>query len=132
MSRKSLLLSRELAESAKSELKKMGSNALVSRKLEAITAACGFGITEVAKVFNVRQMTLHSWIKHFRVSGIEQLKAPPSRKRKSILNDSDKAVIKKIIDENPQVTVDFMVQKVEEILEKKISRSSMHREMKKK
>jgi transposase len=131
MSRKSLLLSQELAESAKLELKKLGGNALVARKLEAIVAACSHGITEVAKVFNIRHMTLRSWIKRFLESRIEQLKAPSSRKRKSILNDSDRMAIKKIIDENSQVTIDFMVHKVREICGKNISRSSMHREIQK-
>jgi transposase len=131
MSRKSLLLSQELAEAAKLELKKLGGNALVARKLEAIIAACSCGITEVARVFNIRHMTLRSWIKRFIESSIEQLKAPPSRKRNSILSDSDRAIIKKIIDGDSQVTIDFMVQKVQEICGKKISRSSMHREMQK-
>jgi transposase len=131
MSKKSLLLSQELAEAAKMEWKKMGGNALVARKLEAIIAACSLSITEVAKVFNIRHMTLRSWIKRFLESRTERLKAPPSRKRKSILNDSDRAIIREIIDEDSQVTIDFMVQKVQEILDKKISRSSMHREMQK-
>ncbi|MDR3155992.1 MAG: hypothetical protein LBT90_02730 [Holosporaceae bacterium] len=56
MSRKSLLLSEELAESAKLELKKPGGNVLVAKKLEAIIAACSFAITEVAKIFNIRHM----------------------------------------------------------------------------
>jgi transposase len=131
MSRKSLLLSQELAESAKSELKKLGGNALIARKLEAIIAACSYGITEVAKVFNIRHMTLRSWIKRFLENRCERLKAPPSRRRKSILNDSDRGIIREIIDENSQVTIDFMVRKVQEICGKKISRSSMHREMQK-
>jgi transposase len=131
MSRKSLLLSQELAESAKLELKKLGGNALVARKLEAIIAACKYGVTEVAKFFGVRHMTLRFWIKRFLENRVEQLKAPPSRKRKSILNDSDRAIINGIIDGDSQVTIDFMVQKVQEICGKKISRSSMHREMQK-
>jgi transposase len=131
MSRKSLLLSQELAESAKLELKKLGCNTLVARKLEAIIAACSCGITEVAKVFNIRHMTLRSWIKRFSESRLEQLKAPPSRKRKSILNDSDRAIISGIIDGDSQITIDFMAQKLQEICGKKISRSSMHREMQK-
>ncbi|MDR1034874.1 MAG: winged helix-turn-helix domain-containing protein [Holosporales bacterium] len=126
---KSLLLSPELAEAAKLELKKLRNNVLVARKLEAIIAACSFGITEVAKVFNIRHMTLRSWIKRFLESGIERLKAPLSRRRKSILNDSDREIVREIIDKDSQVTIDVMVQKVLEICGKKISRSSMHREM---
>ena len=131
MSRKSALLSEGLAKEAKSELKKFRSDALVCRKLEAIIAACSYGITEVAKVFDITHMTLRSWIKRFSESRIEQLKAPPGRHRKSILNDSDRAIIRGIIDENSQVTIDFLVQKVQEICGKKISRSSMHREIQK-
>ncbi|MDR2268459.1 MAG: winged helix-turn-helix domain-containing protein [Holosporaceae bacterium] len=131
MSRKSLLLSQELAESAKLELKKLGGNALVARKLEAIIAACSHGITEVAKVFDITHMTLRSWNTRFLESRCEQLKAPQSRRRKSILNDSDRVIIKKIIDENSQVTINFLVQKVCEICGKKISKSSMHREIQK-
>jgi hypothetical protein len=111
MSRKSLLLSQELAEDAKLELKKLGCNALISRKLEAIIAACSCGITEVAKVFNIRHMTLRSWIKRFSESRLEQLKAPPSRKRKSILNDSDRAIIKGIIDGDSHTKSHFELSK---------------------
>jgi hypothetical protein len=81
MSRKSLLLSQELAESAKLELKKLGGNALVARKLEAIIAACSHGITEVSKVFNIRHMTLRSRIKRFLESRIEQIKNPRGKQR---------------------------------------------------
>jgi transposase len=131
MSRKSALLSEELAESAKLKLRKMGGNALVARKLEAIIAACSYGITEVAKIYDVTHKTLTFWIKNYLSSGLENLKAPATRCRKSILNDSDRAIIKEIVDKNSQVTIDFMVQKVLEICGKKISRSSMHREMQK-
>jgi hypothetical protein len=42
MSRRSGFLSEELSKSAQSELKKLGSNALIARKLEAIIAACKY------------------------------------------------------------------------------------------
>ncbi|MDR3155657.1 MAG: hypothetical protein LBT90_00950, partial [Holosporaceae bacterium] len=53
--------------------RKMGGNALVARKLEAIIAACSYGITEVAKIYDVTHKTLAFWIKnytksHFRLS----------------------------------------------------------------
>jgi transposase len=131
MSKKSLLLSPELEKSAEIELKKLGGNALVARKLDAIIAACTHGITVVAKIFNIGQMTLRSWITRFIENGIDQLKTPTSRKRKSILNDSDRAIIREIIEENPQVTIDSMAQKMLEICGKKVSRSTMHREMQK-
>ena len=131
MSRKSSYVSEELLKSAQSELKKIGKNALIARKLEAIIASCKYSITEVAKVYDVTRTTLLFWIKNFSVNKLENLKAPPNRHRKSILIDADREIIKKIIEENPQVTINFLVQKVKELLGKKISKSSMHTELKK-
>ena len=131
MSRKSSYLNDELLESAQIELKKLGKNALIARKLEAIIAACRYGISLVAKIYGITRTTLLFWIKNFQSTKLENLKAPPSRRRKTILNDSDRAIIKKIIEENPQVTIDFLVQKTLELCGKKISKSSMHREIQK-
>jgi hypothetical protein len=52
-------------------------------------------------------MTLRSRVNRFLESRFDKLKAPPSRTRKTILNDSDRAVVKKIIEENSQVTIKF-------------------------
>jgi len=131
MSRRSSYLSDELLQSAQIELRKLGKDALIARKLEAIIAACSHGITAVAQIYNVTHKTLTFWIKNFQATKLENLKAPPNRHRKSILDDSDRDVIKKIVEENPQVTLNFLVQKVLEICKKKISRTSMHREIKK-
>ena len=131
MSRKSSYISEELQKEAQKELKKLGNNALIKRKLEAIIAACKYGITEVAKVYDITRTTLLFWIKNFKATKLENLKAPPNRHRKSILNDLNRDVIKKIIEENPQVTINFLVQKVLELFGKKISKSSMHTELKK-
>jgi transposase len=131
MSRRSSFLSEELSESAQLELKKMGSNALITRKLAAIIAACKYGITDVANIYNITRKTLLFWIKNFKETRTEHLKAPPTRHRKSILNDADRAIIRGIIEDNPQVTIDFLTQKAQEICGKKISRSSMHREVQK-
>jgi transposase len=131
MSKKSSYLSDELSKTAKEELKRLGKNVLVARKLEAIISACEHGITEVAKIYNVTHKTLTFWIKNFLSSKLEKLKSPPNRRRKTILNDSDREALKEIIDENSQVTINFLVQKAEEICGKKISKSSMHREIQK-
>ena len=131
MSRKSRYVSDELLESASEELKKLCKDALIARKLEAIIAACKYGISEVAKIYNITHKTLLSWIKNFKATKLDNLKAPPNRHRKSILNESDREIIKKIIEVNPQVTINFLVQKTLELCGKKISKSSMHRELKK-
>jgi transposase len=131
MSRKSSYLSEELLKSAQLELKRLGRNALIARKLDAIIAACKYGITEVAKVYGITRKTLLFWIKNFSSTKLENLKAPPNRHRKTILNDSDREVIRQIIAENSQVTINFLVQKALEICKKKVSYSTMLREIKK-
>jgi transposase len=131
MSRRSSYLSEELLNSAEKELKKFRKDALISRKLTAIMAACKYSITEVAKVYGITRKTLLFWIKNFQSSKLENLKAPPSRCRKTILNDSDREAIRKIIHGNSQVTINFLVGKALEICGKKISKSSMHREIQK-
>ncbi|GHT93806.1 hypothetical protein FACS1894122_09610 [Alphaproteobacteria bacterium] len=131
MSRKSGYVSVELEKAANAELKRLGSSVLVSRKLEAIIAACKYSISEVAKIYSITRKTLLFWIKNFQETRIEKLKAPPSRRRKSILDNSDRAVIKEIIDGDSQVTLSFLVQKMLELRGKKISVSSMQREVKK-
>jgi transposase len=130
MSRKSSYLDDELLRSAQEELRKLGKEVLIARKLSAIIAACQYSITEVAKIYNITRKTLLFWIKNFRDSKLEHLKAPPNRHRKSILDDSDRVILKNIIEENSQVTINFLVQKILEIRGKKIGKSSMHREIK--
>ncbi|MDR2067376.1 MAG: hypothetical protein LBP41_00070 [Holosporaceae bacterium] len=55
---------------------------IVVRKLEAIIAACKYGISAVARVFVVTDTTLRSCIKRFHGDQTERLKAPPSRRRR--------------------------------------------------
>jgi transposase len=131
MSRKSGYLSVELLESAEIELKKLKKDVLIARKLEAIIASCKYGITEVAKVYGITRKTLLFWIKNFLSTKLDNLKAPGNRHRKTILNDSDRGIIKQIIVVNPQVTIDFLVQKALEVCKKKVSYSTMLREVKK-
>jgi transposase len=131
MSRKSALLGEETEKAARLSLKKCSQEKLVVRKLEAIIAACKCGISCVAKVFGVTDTTLRSWIRRFCEDQTDRLKAPPSRRRKSILNDDDRAIISELIKENSQLTGAILCQKVLEICGKKVSQATMYRELKK-
>jgi transposase len=131
MSGKSALLSEETEKTAKLALKKYSKEKLVVKKLEAIIAACKHGIRCVAKVYGVTDTTLRSWIRRFREDRTERLKAPPSRRRKSILNADDRAIISGLIKENSQLTGAVLCQKVLEICGKKVSPATMYRELEK-
>jgi len=130
MPKVSICISEELLEKAKKELKKIkGKNHLVVKKLEAIIAAYSCGSEKVAEVYGVTRETLCSWVNHFQKSGVEKLKAPSERRRKTILSDSDRAVVKKLVEEDSQITLKVLGQKVFELCGKKISKSSLHREL---
>lgn len=131
MSRKSELLDEKVEQSARLALKKCSKERLVTKKLEAIIAACKYGISYVARVYDVTDTTLRSWIRRFREDQMERLKAPANRHRKSILNNSDRAVISGLIEQNSQLTGAILRQKILEICGKKISQATIYRELKK-
>jgi transposase len=129
MSRKSSLLSEEVERSARIVLKECSKEKLVVKKLEAIIATCKYGISCVARVYDITDATLRSWIKRFCEDRTERLKAPANRHRKSILNDNDRAVIADLVGKNPQLTGEALCRKVLEICGKKVSSATMYREL---
>jgi transposase len=116
---------------AKKELKRLGRNGLVARKLEAVISAKKHGIKKVAEVYDISRTSLTSWIKHLRNGNIERLQAPPERRKKSILNEDQRAIIKSWINDDSQLTIDMVQAKIEESFVLRISRATTHREMKK-
>ena len=129
MTRVSKLLDEQVVNFAKAALKKIGKNALLARKLEAVIAAGNHGITVVAKVYDISRTTLTEWIKHVKAEQISKLNAPKERKRKSILNDADRAIVKSWIEVDPSLTLDALVIKSADNLQKIISRTTMYREV---
>ena len=93
MASSSKLLTEQVVEEAKYQLRKIGKAALISRKLEAVIAAKTHGISQVAKIYDITRTTLTSWIKHIQNGSIERLNAPAERKRKNKLNDMQRGQI---------------------------------------
>ncbi len=83
------------------------------------------------KIYDISRTTLTSWIKHLRNEALDKLKAPPERKKKSILNDLHRKQIKGWIEQDNQLTIDKVQQKIKEQFQLSIGRSTVHREMKK-
>jgi transposase len=129
MSQSSKLLSKEVTEKAKSQLKEIGKSAIISRKLEAVISAGKHGITEVAKIYDITRKTLTSWIKHVKNDSMEKLSAPPERKRKNKLNDAHRKQILSWIEEDSQITIKAVRIRIEEEFEIVISKSTVHREI---
>jgi transposase len=131
MSRRSKLLNAEVEKSARLALKSCSKEKIVVRKLEAIIAACKYGISCVARVYGVTDTTLRSWIRRFCEDQTERLKAPPSRRRKSILDANDRTVICDLVNGSSQLTGEILCKKIYEIRGKKVSTSTMYRELEK-
>lgn len=103
MALRSKLLDEKVVESAKEMLKKVRNNAYVAKKLNAVIAAKKHSITAVAKICCISRKALTAWIKHLKFGREEKLFAPPQRRRKTILNQSQREQVEVWIEENPNI-----------------------------
>lgn len=131
MARTSKLIDTEVIRKAQQGLKQIGKNALLARKLEAVLAASKHGIKQVAKIYDISRTSLTEWINRLKNGTLDQLCAPAQRKRKSIMVDDERKLIQEWLESDPQMTIDQVQQKFKIKTGKDVSRSTMHREMKK-
>ncbi|OAM04576.1 MAG: transposase [Wolbachia endosymbiont of Dactylopius coccus] len=131
MALRSKLLDKKVIGSAKEMLKKVRNNAYVSRKLRAVIAAKESSITAVARVCKISRTALTEWIKHLKFGRAEKLFAPPERRRKSILNSSQRGQIERWIEENPNITIKEAKIRILEEFGLNMGKSTVHREMQK-
>lgn len=130
MARSSKLLTNEVVTLAESKLKELGRSGAVAIKLRAIVAANNYGITAVAKVFGTTKATLISWIKSVKNDSLEQLTVQEGRGRKYPLTPIQEDKVRNWIEEDSQITIDKLKQKIMNEFNLNISRSSVHRIMK--
>lgn len=129
MALRSKLLDEKVVESAKEMLKKVRNNAYVAKKLNALIAAKKHSITAVAKICCISRKALTAWIKHLKFGREEKLFAPPQRRRKTILNQSQREQVEVWIEENPNITIKEMKIRIQEKFGLNISKSTVHRNM---
>jgi transposase len=127
----SKLLDESVVEYAQKNLKTIaGKNALLMQKLQAVISAKKHGIKKTAEFYEISRTTLTSWIKHLRNKALEKLKAPSERRRKTRLNDQHRIQIKQWIEENSQLTINQVHERIKQEFEINLSRATVHREMK--
>jgi len=132
MARTSKLLTEEVVKLAEETIAKLGKTGAVAIKLRAIISAHKLGITTVAEAFGTTKATLISWIKTAR-GGEEALKllsVQEGRGRKYPVTESQQESIKSWMQEDPQVTINKVKQKISHEFGLDISRSTVHRIMK--
>ena len=131
MARISKLLDQDVLKFANSELKKLGKNAYVTRKLQAVIAAHKHGITKVAKIYDISRTSLTEWIKHLKSQSMVKLRAPESRKRRTKIDMDQMEIIRLWISNDPSITIKNVKLKIEETMGQKLSLSTVHRMMQK-
>ena len=130
MTRKSKLLTDEVANFAKGALAKIGGNTSIAIKLKAVISAYEHGITDVAKIFGVTKTTLISWIKYVKNEKVDLLEVAEGRGRKSVIDDYHREIIKKWLLKDSQLTIDQIRQKLIDECDITPGRSSVHRAIK--
>jgi transposase len=131
MSQVSKLLEDGIVKLAKQELEKLGKTGLVARKLQAIISAKEFGITHVSNVFCITRVTLTSWIKLLKRGSSLDLEPKPKRPKKSLLSPAQLMIMKGWIDEDSSITINQVRIRIEEEMGVKISKSGIHKIIKK-
>jgi transposase len=130
MPKKSKLIDNEVVAKAEKALKSMGKQALLVKKIEAVIAANKFGITLVAKVYDISRTTLTAWIKHIKNDRFEALQAPVERKRKDKINNEQKSQIKEWVIKDPQLTLKAIQFKLKAQYQLNVGISTIQRKLK--
>jgi len=127
----SKLLDEKVVNLAKEMLKKVRNKAYVAKKLNAVIAAKESSISTVARICKISRTALTEWIKHLKFGRAEKLFAPTERRRKSILNSSQRGQIERWIEENPNITIKETKMRILEKFGLTMGKSTVHREMQK-
>lgn len=131
MAQVSRLLDDQTVEKARTQLRKVGKAALMTRKLEAVISAKKHGISKVAEIYDITRKTLTSWIKCIKNDNLAGLSAPAQRKRKNKLNDAQREEIVEWLKADSQLTLEAIKLKIKEQYNIEISKSTVHREIQK-
>ncbi len=128
MSRLSVLDEKTVAN-AKAALKQLGVKGFIANKLKAVISAKKHGICLTADVFNVNRKTLTSWIKEVKSGNIAGLEIQAGRGRKPKITKEHEAQIGSWLDQDPNITIDQMLQKIIKKFKVELSRATVHRAM---
>lgn len=123
-------ITKELTQSAKQELSKLGQFSMLPIKLKAISACGDNQIKDVASIIGFSKRSIGSWIKIFKEEGVDGLLNKKGRGRKSLLNKDIEELIKTSLISNPNITLkelSFLIKKKSDIL---ISKSAIHNYLK--
>lgn len=124
---------KELSEKEKEDLKKLMKESETGRVRERahslLLSNRGYSIDEIADIYEVDRDTVSNWINQWEESGWEGLEDKPRSGRPPTLNEKERALVKKLIEEEPR-SVKRVVAKVAEQQGKEISKGTVKRILK--
>jgi transposase len=121
------IITEELYTKATQRLKTLSQDNRAAIRLRAIVSAKEQGVNVVAKVFGVSTNTIRSWVKSFAQEDLPGLEYQPGRGRKSKLSDQHIQLIKTWVNENPNITIAAIVQRLNQECTVESSKSAVHR-----
>lgn len=124
------LITEELYKKALATLKNISPDNRSAIRLQAIVSAKEHGVNVVAKVFNVNTNTIRSWVKSFMKGDLPGLEIQPGRGRKSKLSQEHLQAIRGWIQENPNLTIMAITEKLKTTFQIQTSKSAVHRALK--
>lgn len=131
MSGRSRLVTAELSERAKLELKKQKKISRATIRLRSIIAAGKYRMETVAKIFGITSNTLRSWIYNFRNGSVNDLEIKCGRGRKCHIGKGHREKITAWVEQDSTLTIDKICFRLKEELGIKTSRAAVHRTLKK-
>ena len=128
MSRVSKAISDELLNFCQRELKKQGRRGENARRLQAIISAKKYGISEVAKIYNISRETLMRWISKVKTGGVGNFAVAPGRGRPSKLTKEQQLELQSYIEkQGAQLTTKKVQFFIKERFSIEISKATAHR-----
>jgi len=125
------LITEEIYKKAVSRLSNISQDNRAAIRLRAIVSAKEQGVNVVSKVFGVSTNTIRNWIKSFADEDLHGLEYQSGRGRKSKLSAQHLKEILTWTQENPNITIAAIVEKIKGSFGINSSKSAIHRVLKK-
>jgi transposase len=127
MARPPKLLDEEVFLLAQKGLKELGKSGLVARKLQIIITARKHGMSKTCEFYSVTKNSLIKWIKDLRKESLQALQVQTGRGRKFLLNQEQEQEIKKWIEANASITINYLRLMILENMNIALSPATVHR-----
>ena len=125
------IITKEICKKAKNGLIKLKSHGTAANKLKAIIAAYSHGSKKVSEIFDVDITSIYRWAIKLEREGYKSLINQAKHQDGIKLKKLHKETIKKWLEKDPNISIIDVKERIEDQFDLKLSRSTIHRAMKK-